>query len=219
MNEFVCAGIANTVQMIIGYPLDTAKIWAQTNTKQQYTIKNLYSGIKYPLIGQGAMTALCFSTYDYGIKQSYGSVGSAFLSGSLISLIIVPFEVSKIVKQYEPKTNKLPLGNLYLKCLFPVYSRETIYITMFLNLQKYFKDETDLSPSVYGGICSSLSWIITYPLDKYKTKSILLHSLGKKINDPKLFDVGLAYSLFRVSLGGSIFMSVYSKLLITFRKS
>ncbi len=214
MDEFICAGIANTAQMIIGYPLDTAKVWAQTNTKQQLSISNLYSGIKYPLIGQGAMTALCFSTYNYGIKQSYGSVGSAFLSGSLISLIIVPFEVMKIAKQYEPAVNKLPLRNLYSKCLLPVYMRETAYITLFLNMQKYFSEETEISPTVYGGICSSLSWIITYPLDIYKTNSLLYHSLGrKKIQSTKLFDIGLAYSLFRVSLGGSIFMTVYNQLL------
>jgi hypothetical protein len=213
MDEFICAGIANTVQMIIGYPLDTAKVWAQTNTKQQISFRNLYSGIKYPLIGQGAMTALCFSTYNYGCKQSYGSVGSAFLSGSLVSLIIVPFEVMKIAKQYEPTAKMLPLRNLYSKCLIPVYMRETTYITLFLNMQKYFEEETEISPTVYGGICSSLSWIITYPLDIYKTNSLLYHSLGRKMIPPKLFDIGLAYSLFRVSLGGSIFMTVYQQLL------
>ena len=217
MNEFICAGIATSIQMIIGYPLDTAKVWAQTNTKQQLSIKNLYSGIKYPLVGQSAMTALCFSTYNYGMKQSYGSAGSAFLSGSLVSLIIVPFEVMKVAKQYEPTVKGLPLGKLYSKCLIPVYMRETTFITVFLNMQRYFSEETELSPALYGGICSSLSWIITYPLDIYKTNSLLYHSLGRKMIPPKLVDIGLAYSLFRVSLCGSIFMTVYQKLITHFR--
>ena len=119
----------------------------------------------------------------------------------------------KISKQYEPTAKMLPLRNLYSKCLLPVYMRETTYITLFLNMQKYFEEETEISPTVYGGICSSLCWIITYPLDIYKTNSLLYHSLGRKMIQPKLFDIGLAYSLFRVSLGGSIFMTVYQGLL------
>ncbi len=210
MKDFVCAGIANTTQMLIGYPLDTAKVWAQSNTPVKMSIKHLYSGIKYPLIGQGAMTGLCFSIYDYGIKQSYHPVVSAFASGSLISVLIVPFEIAKIVKQHDPNTKIVRSFSLYKMCVGPVFLRETSYITMFLNLNRYFNEETDLSPTIYGGICSSISWIATYPLDTYKTNSILLHSTGKKMIRKPLFDIGLVYSLCRVSLGGSIFMTVFS---------
>ena len=214
VHRCINAGIANSVQMAIGYPLDTAKVWIQSNQQNKpFTIRNLYSGIKYPLIGQGAMTALCFSTYDYGIQQKYNPILAGFASGSLISLLVVPFEIMKITNQYEPIRNRpIHLLPLYSKCLIPVFMRETPYITVFLNLQRWFKTNTEIHPSIYGAICSSASWILTYPMDTYKTNKILFHSLGKTIPRRPLFDRGLAYSLFRVSLGGSIFMTVYNKL-------
>jgi hypothetical protein len=208
-NDFINAGIANSVQMVIGYPLDTAKVWVQSNQlNNPMTVRNLYSGIKYPLIGQGAATALCFSSYNLGVENGINPFISAALSGLTISLVTAPVEILKITKQYEPTSN-VQWSKHYKQCLFPITARETMFITSFLNLQRYFSEETDLSPPLYGAICSATSWILTYPLDTYKTNKILFHSLGKTIAKRPLFDVGLAYSLFRVSLGGSIFMTVY----------
>lgn len=211
-NDFINAGIANSVQMAIGYPLDTAKVWVQSNQPfKPMTIRNLYSGIKYPLIGQGTATALCFASYNYGIKKDVNPFLSAASAGFVISLVATPIEILKITKQYEPLSN-VKWSNFYKQCLIPVTLRETLYITSFLNLQRYFREETDVIPAFYGAICSSVSWILTYPLDTYKTNQILFHSLGKTIPKRPMLDVGLAYSLFRVSLGGSIFMTVYDLL-------
>jgi hypothetical protein len=212
MNDFASAGIANAIQMIVGYPLDTAKIWIQSGQKQSLSFRHLYGGIKYPLVGHSAMTALCFSIYDYGIRQSYHPIVSGLASGSLVSVIIVPFEIMKITKQYEPNSQIKQMPRLFWKCLPSIYARETSYITIILNLQHWFHTKTDISPVVYGAICSSVSWIATYPLDIYKTNTILHHSLGKKMGKHALFDRGIAYSIGRVSLGGSIFMTVYSAL-------
>jgi len=212
MNDFINAGIANSVQMVIGYPLDTAKVWVQSNQPfKPTTIRNLYSGIKYPLIGQGTATALCFAGYNYGIEQGVNPFLSAALSGITISLVAAPVEILKITKQYEPDSN-VQWSKYYKQCLIPIATRETAFITSFLNLQRYFRDETQISPPVYGAICSATSWILTYPLDTYKTNKILFHSLGKTMPKRPIIDIGLAYSLFRVSLGGSIFMTVYNYL-------
>jgi hypothetical protein len=212
MNDFINAGIANSVQMVIGYPLDTAKVWIQSNQQlKPMTIRNLYSGIKYPLIGQGAATALCFSSYNIGIEQGINPFLSAALSGLAISLVATPVEILKITKQYEPESN-VQWSKHYKQCLIPIATRETAFITLFLNLQRYFREETDVYPPVYGAICSATSWILTYPLDTCKTNKILFHALGKTMPKRPMIDVGLAYSLFRVSLGGSIFMTVYNYL-------
>jgi hypothetical protein len=209
-NDFINAGIANSVQMAIGYPLDTAKVWVQSNHKTKpMTIRNLYSGIKYPLVGQGLATAICFSGYNYGIEKGVNPFLSALLSGMTISLAATPIEILKVTKQYEPLSN-VQWSKHYKQCFIPIMARETTYITSFLNLQRYFREETAVSPPVYGAICSATSWILTYPLDTYKTNQILFHSLGKKVAIRPVFDIGLAYSLFRVSLGGSIFMTVYN---------
>ena len=212
MNDFASAGIANCIQLVIGYPLDTAKVWTQSNRTQPLSLRHLYSGIQYPLVGHSVMTALCFSTYDYGIRHSCHPFISGFASGSLISCLITPIEIMKITKQYELNSKIQPSLRLCMKCLPAVYARETSYITIILNLQRWFRMETDISPAVYGAICSSVSWIVTYPLDTYKTNTILRHSLGMKTPKRPLFDMGLAYSLGRVSLGGSIFMTIYTAL-------
>jgi len=210
MNDFINAGIANSVQMVIGYPLDTAKVWIQSNQPfKPMTIRNLYSGIKYPMMGQGAATALCFASYNYGIEQGVNPFLSAVFSGMTISLVAAPVEILKITKQYEPTSN-VQWSKHYKQCLIPIATRETAFITSFLNLQRYFREETQISPPVYGAICSASSWILTYPLDAYKTNKILFHALGKTMSKRPMIDVGLAYSLFRVSLGGSIFMTVYN---------
>jgi hypothetical protein len=211
-NDFINAGIANSVQMAVGYPLDTAKVWVQSNQPMKpMTIRNLYSGIKYPLVGQGLATALCFSSYNYGIEKGLNPFLSAAITGFAISLVATPVEIMKITKQYEPSSN-VKWSMFYKKCLVPVTLRETTYITSFLNLQRYFREETDVHPAVYGAICSATSWILTYPLDTYKTNQVLFHSLGKTMPERPMVDIGLAYSLFRVSLGGSIFMTVYNRL-------
>jgi hypothetical protein len=209
MNDFINAGIANSVQMVIGYPLDTAKVWVQSDQPfKPITIRNLYSGIKYPLIGQGTATALCFASYNYGIEKGVNPFLSAASTGFAISLVAAPVEILKITKQYEPTSN-VQWSKHYKQCLLSITTRETMYITSFLNLQRYFREETNVSPTLYGAICSATSWILTYPLDTYKTNQILFHSLGKTMPVRPIVDIGLAYSLFRVSLGGSIFMTVY----------
>jgi hypothetical protein len=210
MNDFFSAGIANAVQMVVGYPLDTAKVWAQSGCKEPMTLRNLYGGIRYPLVGHSAMTGLCFSTYDYGIRNSYGPLFAGFASGSLVSVIAVPFEVMKIAKQYEPASVVRMNPQLCIRCLPAIYARETCYITMMLNLQYWFSTQTDISPAIYGALCSSVSWITTYPLDTYKTHTVLLHSLGKTTVKRPVFDIGLAYSIIRVSIGGSLFMTIYT---------
>jgi hypothetical protein len=210
MNDFFSAGIANAIQMVVGYPLDTAKVWVQSGCKEPMTLRNLYGGIRYPLVGHSAMTGLCFSTYDYGIRNSYGPLFAGFVSGSLVSVIAVPFEVMKITKQYEPASVVRMNSKLCIRCLPAIYARETSYITMMLNLQHWFSTQTDISPTLYGALCSSVSWIMTYPLDTYKTHTVLLHSLGKTTVKRPLFDIGLAYSIIRVSCGGSLFMTIYT---------
>jgi hypothetical protein len=209
MHDFVVAGIANAIQMLIGYPLDTAKVWIQSEQKKPITIRNLYGGVQYPMIGQSAMIGVCFYTFDYGMKNGINPVWSGFLSGSLVSTLIVPFETMKITKQYEPLTH-VNIRKMYFKCFWPIYMRETVYITTFMSLQHWFRTETDVSPTIYGAICSSASWITTYPLDTYKTNQILFHTIGKTISKRPIFDIGLVYSLCRVSIGGSIFMGVYN---------
>ena len=67
MNEFFLGSIVGSVQVLVGYPLDTIKTNLQTNKlgNMKYSIPRLYKGFKYPLFGNAIINSFPFGTTNY----------------------------------------------------------------------------------------------------------------------------------------------------------
>ena len=86
MHDFLSGLISGTIQTIIGHPLDTLKTWNQN--KLQYinprlTYRNLYKGIKIPLLQNPLVISTTLYTNN-ALYDNYNNVLiSSFLSGIL----------------------------------------------------------------------------------------------------------------------------------------
>ena len=77
----------------IGHPMDTLKTWKQNNNilkNPSYNIKNLFKGIKYPLIQNSIISSFIFSNNEYfkkNINNIHVSNGLTALLTSIIQII------------------------------------------------------------------------------------------------------------------------------------
>lgn len=160
--------ISGYVSNFLTYPLDTIKVWKQTNQKIIFNPKNLYKGNLYPTLTTGIINSLMFSTNNNIYKFSNNHFISGGITGVLIGTIMTPIEYYKIQKQ----TNKLE-PNIKVKNLFrginSTILRETISISIYFGCYNKFRD-LEISPALSGGLCGVSSWLFTYPIDVIKTR-------------------------------------------------
>ena len=93
---FISGSLSGFSQIIVGHPIDTIKIWNQVNIKHSYNFKNLYSGIKYPLISNIFITSGIFGFYNYSYNKTKNNFLSGFISGLLVSPIINISDIYKL---------------------------------------------------------------------------------------------------------------------------
>lgn len=213
-NPFVAAACANTLQLTVGYPLDTIKVWIQTRQKISLSnVKGLYSGIQYPLLTQSSMAGLYFSLFEY-TKNIIPDYCAATVTGATFATIATPIEYMKIRSQVQIKQTKLPPTGHIIKSLPYVLLREVPFSCIFLTLQNRMS-QAGYEPHVSGALSSMAAWTLTYPMDQIKTLQLSAEVPGSRKITPKdiKFDPGLPISLFRVGICGSIFMSTYKYML------
>lgn len=218
------------VQTIVGYPLDTLKTNLQSRiskdnmilTKNKISINKtmfLFRGVKYPLALNIACQNIFFSSYHYLDYKLQNQFVSGLMSGFIIGLISNPFEYYKVCAQ-----NKIIINNKYSRknilksftCgLKQTLLRESIASGIYF--YTYFKmTELDYHPFLSGGISGVNSWLITYPIDTYKTRI----QSGKNINESMISFFknkknwnGLRYCLSRAFLVNSVSFYLYDKIL------
>lgn len=213
------------VQTIIGYPLDTLKTNLQSKTiennkilrKDKISIRNilsLFNGVKYPLASNIICQNIFFSSYHYLDHKLENPFISGTIAGSIIGLISNPLEYYKVCAQ----NNKYSRQNIKksLTCgLKQSLLRESISSGTYF--YTYFKmTELNYHPFVSGGISGVNSWLITYPIDTYKTRI----QSGQKINENIVSFLknkknwsGLGYCLSRAFLVNSVSFYLYDKIL------
>lgn len=69
MNDFIAGGCSGIAQTIIGHPFDTAKVNIQNNISlKTLNTKDLFRGIKYPLLSNALINSVVFSGYQKNKK-------------------------------------------------------------------------------------------------------------------------------------------------------
>ena len=190
--EFIAGAFSGLTQTIVGHPLDTIKVNQQNNILIN---KNLYQGLKYPLICNTILVGLQFDLY-----YRYNSI----VAGLVTSCLITPFDYYKINRQNKKKVNLNSMLKNFPKGYSITSLREGIALSAYFGSYDYLKNEYNLHPLISGGSAGVISWITTYPLDTVKTRvqsdQTLINSI-KKGNFWKGIKVTLVRAILINSLG------------------
>jgi len=207
MNDFFNGYMTGISQVIIGYPLDTMIIYKQTGKNlNTLKLKNIFNGIKYPLVFSGFINSICFGC-NYNI---YNYTNNHYISGAitglLSSIIISPIELYKIRSQ-----RVLPMNIHLFTGLRFTMMREVVGSSSYFGIYNTLQKKND-NPLVSGGITGCCSWLISFPIDVIKTRvqcgeTMTLHKI---INLKNRWN-GLTFCLTRALLVNSVGFYVFEK--------
>ena len=184
IKDYISGYISGVSAILVTHPIDTIKTNYQNNKKTIFNLRNLYKGIKAPLIGIGLEKALVFGTYDlfYNKTNSYALSGA--VSGFTASFIVTPYERVKILMQSNQnvvKQSSFKSNISYMfKGLTATFYREVPGFTIYFSIYHNIKDQItknrqygNIKPYesfLLGGLAGSISWVFIYPQDLVKTR-------------------------------------------------
>ena len=208
MNDFICGYMTGISQVIIGYPLDTMIVYKQTGKNlNTITFKNLFNGIKYPVVSSGLINSLTFGS-NYNIyKYTNNHYISGAITGLISSIFISPIELYKIRAQ-----RLLPMNISRFTGLRFTMMREIIATASYFGLYNTLQDKNN-NPLLSGGITGCLSWLISFPIDVIKTRV----QCGEKMTLHKIIHLknrwnGLSFCLIRAAIVNSVGFYIFEKL-------
>lgn len=205
MDSLFAGLISGLSQTIIGHPLDTLKVWKQNNNSLKPTIKNLYIGIKYPLIQNPFICGSGFYVNDFFLKKTKNIYVSSSIAGFINSIVLTPLDYYKIKRQQQLPTNFLHCYKNFSIVLLRGIPSNLFYFSTYDILRK-----KDISTEIAGGCAGVSSWLFTYPIDTLKTRMQTdVHlSLYNAYKMSGLFH-GITYCLVRAFFVNSIGFVVY----------
>ena len=166
MDAYIAGSISGFVQIIIGHPLDTYKIWLQTGQPNK-NYRNLYYGIKYPLFINCGHNSILFGTNNYLSYYTNNQWITGFFTGIVSGFVCSPMELYKIREQsylIKPHIREIATG------LYPTILRECIAGSIYFGGYQYLRKEKKYSCLLSGGISGVLSWLISHPIDTIKSQ-------------------------------------------------
>ena len=110
-SAFLAGSIAGAVAAAVGHPIDTLKVYAQTQTKAPEQVRALFHGITLPVVTAGAVQSLNLGLYEnirrwLAVKTPAGQTRpllchgvAAATAGILISVITCPINRIKVHQQ------------------------------------------------------------------------------------------------------------------------
>jgi hypothetical protein len=193
MSEFLAGCVSGCIQSVLGHPLDTIKVLAQTSNKKRgirqpnnISVKTLYRGVSYPTAMNMLTSGVIFDT-NSRLHESYKShYKSGFITGLFTAPMMYFFDTGKIYHQTFVKN-----GNANTKQkiqLFPykqflkgnglgaTFGRECLATSAYMGV--YFDLVERTSPLYAGGIAGLASWVVSYPIDVIKSRQMADCSLS-----------------------------------------
>lgn len=188
MSEFVAGCSSGFIQSLIGHPLDTLKVLAQTsistnkkpvinksNGRLHHRVLKLYRGVTYPTAMNMLTTGIIFDVNARIYKETTCHYKSGFLTGCFIAPTMYFFDTGKIYYQTKcaslPQTYYFPWRKFFnWNGLGATFAREALANSLYIGV--YFDLEERTSPLIAGGIAGLASWCIAYPVDVIKTRQM-----------------------------------------------
>jgi len=195
MSEFVAGCSSGFIQSLIGHPLDTLKVLAQTSVsnnnnkllnkasgKLHHRFTKLYSGVTYPTAMSMLTTGIIFDVNSRIHKETENHYKSGFLTGCFIAPTMYFFDTGKIYYQTKcaslPQTYYFPWKKfLNWNGLGATFAREALANSLYIGVYFDLEERTN-SPLVSGGIAGLSSWCVSYPVDVIKTRQMTDCSLS-----------------------------------------
>lgn len=203
------------------------KLNLQSNYKNLNNIRSnfisrLYAGVSYPLFINLSYNTLIYELHDKTYKKTSNHFVSGFISGGLMSFILNPFEVAKIRKQVNnnnfTSTKVLKLNkNFKLNKIFVAlpytFLRESISTGFYFKSYFYLLDK-NINAFQSGGFAGCISWLITYPIDTYKTRVQANTKYKMELNFKNFRSLwnGISLCLLRAYLVNGVGFYIYNKL-------
>ena len=208
MDAYIAGSLSGFVQILIGHPLDTYKVWLQTGQKNKKFI-NIYNGIKYPLVINCIHNSVLFGTNNYLSHYINNQWITGFITGIASSFICGPMELYKIRDQsYKPRPNisQIMIG------FYPTLLRECITGSLYFGTYHYLYHERKNSCLLSGGIAGVFSWLISHPIDTIKSQiqSGKVTTIKQAVHRGGLWK-GIYCTLVRAFLVNSVGFWVYEK--------
>jgi len=196
--------ILGVTQTLIGHPLDTLKTWKQSNIKLKISFNNLYRGSLYPLISSIFLNQASFDILEKNKNNNIPNFLNFISIGIFNGIILTPLEYWKIRDQHKLPKQLIPKGfNLTLLREIPGCS------TYFFCLDYTLKH--NINPFLGGGVAGITSWMLTYPIDVFKTRyqvDIPYQQIFKKS-----WFTGLSYCLLRSFITNGVGFYIFKNLL------
>lgn len=200
----IIAGFASgTIQTVVGHPLDTLKVWKQNKTTAYK--RNIFSGIKYPLVTGTFVTGLQFASYNWLNKHTDSDTLCGAFSGVFTGLFISPIDKYKIQSQLGITNAKYGI----ITCLLREIPSGAIYFGSYS-----FCRDKQYNVLSSGALAGASSWLLTYPFDIIKTQ-VQSGEFSTKVAIQRMMrretrlTNGLGYCLMRAMLVNSIGFYVY----------
>lgn len=195
--------VLGVTQTIVGHPLDTLKTWKQSNIKTKISLSSLYRGAFYPFISSVFLNQISFDLLEYNRKNKLPNYLNYLSVGVLNGIILTPLEYWKVREQHNLPKSIIPKGfGLTLMREIPGAS------TYFYCLDYTVKNK--INPFLGGGMAGICSWLITYPIDVFKTRYQVDVPLKEIIRKP--WFTGLSYCLLRSFLTNGIGFLIFRSL-------
>ena len=220
----LCAGFFGGFSYtLLGHPLDTIKTWKQNNhiiKTPSFTIKNLFKGIKYPIIQNSVISSIVFSNNEYLKKKIPNIYVSNACTALLTSVIVCPCDKFKIMNQ-QKLHYPFHMKNIVhsYKDIGIVSARKFpgmfIYFTTYQHCKK-----KDIPIFLSGSLAGVLSWVFTYPIDTIKTRiqNESCKTIKEAISKGGLNN-GIGICVSRAFIVNGINFSVYEKILQCLKKN
>lgn len=217
MDSFIAGSISGFFQIIVGHPLDTYKVWLQTNqiNKIKPNLNNLYRGIRYPLYSNCLLTSILFCSNDYVSGYCKNQWITGAFSGIATSIICCPVDVFKITSQ-----NKVLRNISYIRGYTPTLYREILGNSIYFGGYDYLYNKTKYSSFVSGGLAGVASWFITHPIDTVKTRiqSYRVDTIKQALLLGNIWN-GVGFSITRAFIVNSVGFYVYQNILDIIRST
>ena len=181
-DEYIKGSIVGLSHTLLGHPLDTLKILKQNNILRFHSIKqhplSLLRGIRYPMFVSVGYNSSLFGLYTDFKKQGFNDFNAGFLSGSILSFFLNPFDLYKIRTQTSKTKIYIHTLNPFIGLKY-TFARDSLSSGLYFYTYKKCK-QNHISPFISGGFAGILSWITTYPIDTINTRC------QKNISNPHL---------------------------------
>lgn len=190
MENYLTGSLIGASNILIGFPLDTIKCRLQYNNYNQTIYKNLYDGIKYPLLSSTISNFLRFGIF-MEMKQYNSLFDTCTITGLFTAPISNYFDVKKIKIQ-----NKINNHVWSIKSLPMTYLSEVTGLYLYFTSYDYLKKNTNIPIYISGGLYGQFYTLLTYPFDTLKTRIQSGYSIENAIKKRNLYH-GLKFSLCR----------------------